>query len=162
TAAVAAVAPASGTPTGTVTFTVDGAVQAPVNLANGQATFTALGLSVGMHTVTAAYSGSGSFNASTAPALTQTVNKAATPPTLTSSASPSPFAPQFPSTAAVAAAAPGGGTPTGTITFSMDGVARDPEDLANGQAAFTVLSLSVGTHTVTASYNGDGNFNVSL
>jgi hypothetical protein len=162
TAAVAAVAPGSGTPTGTVTFSVDGAAQAPVNVANGQATFTALGLSVGMHTVTAAYSGDGNFNTSTAPALTQTVNMANTTTTVTSSANPSGYGQAVLFTATVAVVAPGGGTPTGTVTFSGDGAAQVPVNVANGQATFTAFALSVGTHTVTAFYSGDGNFNASL
>ena len=58
TAAVSAVAPANGTPTGTVTF-YDGAtpLSGPVALANGIATFTTSGLNAAIHTITAVYSG---------------------------------------------------------------------------------------------------------
>src|SRR5262249_9135505 len=77
----AIVTPASGTgtPTGTVTFTVDGQAQqppAPLQVVNGEdeATFTTATLTAGPHTVAAAYSGDTAFNSSTATALTQTVN----------------------------------------------------------------------------------------
>lgn len=51
----AAVSP--NTATGTVTFTVDGTPQTPVTVSSGQATFNSSSLSVGSHTITAAYSG---------------------------------------------------------------------------------------------------------
>ena len=73
TAAVSAMAPANGTPTGTVIF-YDGAMplSAPVALANGIATFTTSGLSVATHTITAVYSGDTYFNGNTG-AMFQTV-----------------------------------------------------------------------------------------
>ncbi len=71
----------SGTPTGTVTFTVDGTAQAPVTLSAGQAVFSTSGLSVGSHTLTAAYSGDQFNTASTSGALTQTVNVLPATPT---------------------------------------------------------------------------------
>jgi hypothetical protein len=54
------------------------------------------------------------------------------------------------------------GTPTGTVTFSIDGVAQTPVMLAvvggHDEAAFTTASLSIGTHTISAVYNGDSTF----
>ncbi len=66
TATVSAVAPVSGTPTGTVTF-FDGAtpLSAPVTLANGIASFTTSGLAIGNHSITAVYGGDADFAAST-------------------------------------------------------------------------------------------------
>src|SRR5271165_2580184 len=55
---------------------------------------------------------------------------------------------------------PAGGTPTGTVTF-VDGttpLATVNLD-ANGQANYTNKTLVVGQHSVTATYNGDSNFN---
>jgi hypothetical protein len=74
TATVAAVAPGSGTPTGTVQF-FDGpnALGAPAALSNGQASLTTSTLGGGTRTLTAVYSGDNNFNASTSPALSQTV-----------------------------------------------------------------------------------------
>ena len=56
----------------------------------------------------------------------------------------------------------GTGTPTGTVTFTIDGKAGSPVGLtvANGkdQATFTMPALAAGRYTITASYSGDANF----
>jgi hypothetical protein len=66
TATVAPVAPATGTPAGTVTFAVDGSTSAVVALASGQAQWTTSSLQQGAHTISAAYSGqAGTYQAST-------------------------------------------------------------------------------------------------
>src|SRR5207245_848086 len=43
----------------------------------------------------------------------------------------------------------------------VDGTAQTPVAVANGQATFATSALGVGSHVVTARYNGDGNFNAS-
>ncbi|MHB8545246.1 MAG: Ig-like domain repeat protein [Nitrosotalea sp.] len=68
----AAVSP--NTATGTVTFTVDGTPQTPVTVSSGQATFSSSSLSVGSHSITAAYSGDTNDAGSTSSTLTQVVN----------------------------------------------------------------------------------------
>ena len=73
TAAVAASSPGGGIPTGTVTFTIDGTAQAPVALSSGVATFTSSSLALGMHSVSAAYSGNATFGASASGTLNQAV-----------------------------------------------------------------------------------------
>jgi len=165
TATVTAVAPATGTPTGTVQFTVDGVnFGAPVTLVGGSATSGATStLSVGTHSVTGIYSGDASFNGSTSAALTQTVNKANTATTVTSSTNPSVFGQSVSFTATVAAVAPGAGTPTGTVQFTVDGVNFGaPVTLVGGSATSgSTSTLSVGTHTVTGVYSGSTSFNVS-
>src|SRR5207249_1092441 len=91
TANVTAIAPGSGTPTGTVSF-VDGATTlATRTLSAGQAAYTNSSLTASNHTITAVYNGNPSFNPSTSPAVLQTVNKADTITTLTTSANPSVF-----------------------------------------------------------------------
>jgi hypothetical protein len=77
TASVTAVSPGSGTPTGTVQFLVDGSnFGAPVPLTSGLATGGSLStLTAGTHIITAAYSGDGTFSASTG-SFTQTVTPA--------------------------------------------------------------------------------------
>ncbi|MGI4789571.1 MAG: Ig-like domain repeat protein [Janthinobacterium lividum] len=67
-------------PTGTVTFTIDGAAQPPITLSNGYyAAFDASSLATGSHTITASYSGDASYIASTSAVLTQVVNIHASP-----------------------------------------------------------------------------------
>src|SRR5581483_9441180 len=62
-------------------------------------------------------------------------------------------------TASVSAAAPGAGAPSGTVTF-LDGstVLATVNLAAGGTASFSTFDLSVGGHTITAVYSGDGNF----
>ncbi len=51
------------------------------------------------------------------------------------------------------------GVPTGTVTFTADGLPLGNAPLdASGSAAFTTASLALGTHSISASYAGDGNF----
>src|SRR5205807_721397 len=62
-------------------------------------------------------------------------------------------------TAMVSAASPGAGTATGTVTFKEGAVTlANTVAMSAGQATFTTPNLSVDSHTITASYSGDGNF----
>ena len=71
---VATVSMSGGTPSGTVTFR-NGTTTLGTGTLNGagQATFTTSSLTVGSHSITAVYGGSGSFTASTSAALIQVV-----------------------------------------------------------------------------------------
>lgn len=75
TATVTAVAPGSGTPAGNVQFRIDGVnVGVPVPLNHsGQAAYATRALPVGKHSVSALYSGSVSFNASSSTVITQRI-----------------------------------------------------------------------------------------
>ncbi|WFT91393.1 IPT/TIG domain-containing protein [Bradyrhizobium barranii] len=63
-----------GTPTGTVTFNDGGTPIGTSTLSAGDATFATTTLPVGNHSITATYNGSVAFNASTSPALNQSVD----------------------------------------------------------------------------------------
>jgi hypothetical protein len=163
TATVTPTPPGGGTPTGTVTFDIDGNPLAPVPLTGNQASITLSNLSVGNHTVTATYTNTdGNYvGSSSLTPLTQVVNKANTGTTLTSSQNPSTTGQPVTFTATVTPTPPGAGAPTGTVTFTVDGNPGSPVALGGNQASFTTSSLTAGTHTVTATYSGDGNFNGS-
>ena len=99
-----------GTPTGTVTFTIDGQAQTPVPLSVvggvDEAQFVTSTLAAGQHTVTAAYSGDTNVSPSSGSLPTQTVNAPslqATTTTLTSSSNPSTVGQQVTFTAVVTA-----------------------------------------------------------
>src|SRR6266571_935596 len=80
-ATVSPAPPATGVPTGTVTFR-DGAATiagSPVTLVNGVATLVTSALATGSHSLTAVYSGDDDFLASTSAAVTQVVNAAPAP-----------------------------------------------------------------------------------
>ena len=163
TATVTPVAPGSGTPTGSVVFQ-DGLTALSTNsLVSGQAKYTNSTLSVNAHTITAVYNGSSNFTGSdsTASPLTQTVNPANSTTTLTSSTNPSVFGQSVTFTATVTVAAPGSGTPTGTVTFKDGGVPLATNALSGSSATFSTSTLSVSSHPITATYNADSNFNAS-
>jgi hypothetical protein len=160
TAIVTATAPGSGVPTGTVTFKNGTATLGTGTLdGSGHATFTTSTLAVGSRSITAVYGGSSSFNGSTSPVLTQTVNKDATTTTVVSSLNPSVHNHAVTFTATVVANAPGTAIPTGTVTFKNGNKTLGSVTLnASGQASFTTSSLTTGTHQITAVYGGSSNF----
>ncbi len=154
----------SGTPTGTVTFVVDNTARAPVSVnSSGQASITLNNLIVGSHTVTANYSGDGTFAPSspTVP-VTQTVNTVATTLTLTASSDTVSTGQPVTLTVKVTAANPSTAIPTGSVVFVVDGITQPPVPLnADGVATLTLNGLAMGGHTVTASYPGGGGFQAS-
>ena len=160
-----------GTPTGTVTFTIDGQALTPVSLAlvggSDQAQFTTSTLSAGSHTVSASYSGDTNVSPSSGSLPTQTVDAPAlqaSTTTLQSTVNPSTTG-QFVTFTAIVSAPSFQGTLTGTITFTIDGHAQTPIQLTpvgnSGDAAFTTSTLSEGLHTVSAAYSGDNNVSPS-
>jgi YVTN family beta-propeller protein len=147
-----------GTPTGTVTFTVDGTPQSPVALAGGKAAMKLTSLAAGTHTITAAYSGDLNHVSSTSAPFTQIVNQDATSAGLTTTRTPSTFGQSGSITVQVKANAPGSGTPTGTVTFTVDGAAGQPAALSAGKATMSLAGLGAGSHQITATYSGDENY----
>ena len=154
----------TATPSGTVTFKDGTATLGPGTLNNsGQATFTTAALSLGQHSITAAYAGDGCFDVSTSAAITQTVSSASTATAVVSSANPVVFGQFFTLTATITPVAPGGGTPTGTVQFKDNGtVLGGPIPLSGGAAKLSIAALAAGSHTITAEYSGDGNYNASV
>ncbi|MFG2194198.1 Ig-like domain repeat protein [Streptomyces sp. NPDC048639] len=157
TATVTANAPGSGTPTGTVTFTVTGGPTLTGTLSGGVATVTTTGIPVGTSTITATYGGDANFTGSSG-TDTHTVGQASTTTTVTSSPDPSVVGQTVTITATVAANPPGSGTPTGNVSFVIDGGAPQVVALSGGTASINTSSLAVGSHTITATYGGNANF----
>ncbi|WP_148045050.1 beta strand repeat-containing protein [Nocardioides marmorisolisilvae] len=164
-AEVTPIAPATGHPTGTIKFIVDGANYGFVDMVNGAADITVTGLSTDSHTIKAVYlSDDLNFFTSTSETITQVVNKASTKTTLTSSSPTAVFGQPVTFTASVSVLAPGAGSPSGTIVFK-DGstvIGTQPVSSATGeQASITVSNLSVAQHAISAAYSGDDDFNAS-
>jgi hypothetical protein len=172
TATVTASAPGAGTPTGTVTFheltggqtcAAPGATLGSDGVAPYELTTSSL--SVAAHTITACYGGDTNFNSNSG-SDTHTVSKAEVTVTVSDAPTSSVWGQSVTFTAAVAAVAPGSGTPTGTVTFyELTGgqtcLAPGAALGSDGTAPFQLVtsSLSVGAHTITACYGGDVNFN---
>lgn len=162
TASVSVQAPGAGSPSGTVTFTNGSTVlgTAPVDSSTGGVgSITVDDLTVGQHAVVATYDGDGDFTGSNG-SVAQKVQRAQTSTVLTSSVNPSQSGQGVRFTATVSPVAPGAGTPSGTVQFTVNGANLGaPVALTDGAAlsgAFT--SLSPGTYRIGANYSGDGRF----
>jgi N,N-dimethylformamidase beta subunit-like protein/uncharacterized protein DUF4082/Big-like domain-containing protein/purple acid phosphatase-like protein/Ig-like domain-containing protein len=161
TATVSPVAPGTGTVTGSVTFNDGMTVLGTATLSGGSASLAVATLTVGSHSMTASYSASGNFAASTSTAITQTVNAMATATTLSSSPNPSVSGQSVTLTATVSVVAPGTGTVTGSVTFNDGATVLGTATLSGGSATLPVTALTGGSHSLTASYGASGNFAAS-
>jgi hypothetical protein len=133
TAAVGAVAPATGTPTGSVEFFDDGTSLGVVPLAGGTASLTTSALAARTHAITVQYTGDATFvasagtlpggqavNPATTATLTATPTTTGTPvPTPTSTPTPSPTATTTP-TATATATSTATASPTATATVVVE------------------------------------------
>jgi hypothetical protein len=152
----ATVSSQAGTPIGSVIFRDGATVLGFVPLdAAGQATVP-VSLGIGTHALTASFSGSIGFADSDSAATAVTVNPAATTVALGSSVNPAGTGQAVTFTANVAAVAPGGGTPTGTVTFKDGNVVLGTVAVGTrGTATFTTSFAATGSHVITAVYSGD-------
>jgi hypothetical protein len=167
TALVSAVAPGSGTPSGTATFKDGSGTMGTAALTFGRATITRYGLSAGHHSITVNYSGDAKFNDSVSVTLTQTVNPENTITLVASSANPSVMGQAVMFTALVYPLPQGSGTPTGSVMFLEGMTTLGTATLkanANGtgsMATFSISTLAVGSQVITAAYSGSGNSKAS-
>jgi hypothetical protein len=146
------------TATGTVTFKDGTTVLGIVNLSSGQAAYSTSALTAGTHSITAVYGGDVNYSVSTSSTLSQVVAAGSTTVAVVSSLNPSTFGTSVTFTATVSAQAPATGTATGTVTFKDGSTALGTGTLSSGQATFSISTLSVATHSITAVYAGDSNF----
>jgi sugar lactone lactonase YvrE len=164
----ATVTSASGTPTGTVTFTdgVQGsnamALLGTVTLVNGVATLSTSSLTLGTHIITATYAATAAFGASSA-SLTQVVGYQSVTTTAVSP-EPSTYGQTVTFTVHVAGAAGSTGTPSGTVTLVFchgTTIAITLDASGNGsvmQPYVNELSEPAGSCPYTANYAGDSFF----
>jgi hypothetical protein len=148
----ASVSPASAT--GTVQFLDGVTVIGAVALNGGSASLVVGNFAVGTHTITASYGGDGGTLASASAAVSVTVVKAATAVGLASSSNPSLNGQAVTFNAVVSPA-----TATGTVMFQDGATVIGTVALNNGSAALSVSNLAVGSHSITAVYVGDANYN---
>lgn len=146
--------PGTGNPIGNVTF-YDGDHSLGTGSWSGDVAVLNCFLSAGSHNITAKYSGDNNYDASTSDVINQIVNKANSTITLNSSLNPGKATNTVTFTAKITP-----NTATGTVTFKDGGKTLGIVTLSAGQATFST-KLSVGTHSIIAVYNGDGNFNTS-
>ena len=109
-------------------------------------------VSAGSTTITASQAGNAGYNAATPVAQTLTVSAAgtATTTTLSTSGSPSTYGATVTLTATLAPAPPGG-----TVQFYDNAVALgSPVSVSGSQAQHITGALTVGSHSITATYSG--------
>ena len=162
TAHLAAIAPASGVATGSVTFSegernlgsgsLDSSGNAQISYAPG----------LGSHQILASYQGDASFD-SVSGSLLQTVNPAATLTNLASNLSESVSGQDVTLTANVSATVPNVAAPSGKVAFLDGSVTLGVADLdQNGNATFDTTALQAGKHQLSASYLGTPSASASV
>ncbi len=139
--------------TGPVQFNNGATVLGTTNLVNGQARLTVANLPVGSDSLIAYYSGDATHAGFTSLIVTQTVTKASASVALTSSKNPSPVGQSVTFTAAVTP-----NSATGTIQFLDGSTVLGSAPLSGGAASLSLSTLSVGTHSIKASYSGDASY----
>lgn len=150
----------SGSPTGSVTFSEGGTVYGTAPVSGGSASVEVTTIPVGAHSIVATYSGDDEYNGAASAPGTLTVAKADVTVDLTSSDTTTVSGEAVNFGVTVAAQAPGGGLPQGTVQLAIDGTnVGSPVTLTGGVANFDpVTSLTAGTHTVAVSYSGSVNY----
>ena len=144
--------------TGTVTFEDNGtAISGAVPISGTTAAFATSTLVAGTHAITAVYSGDSNYNEANSLVLTQTVNIATIGPSTTLSVSPTTV--MYGDSAVLTAVVGPPSGATGTVSFHEGTTLLGTSSLdGSTTAVLSVSSLGAGTHTLTATYNGDANF----
>ena len=154
-------------PSGTVTVT-DGtqSCQAALSGSNGVSTGSCslTEHAAGSYSITAGYPGDANFGSSTSPGVTVTVAKATTTTGLTVSPGSVTYGHEAALKLTATVSPQFTGTPTGTLTITAGTVTLCKVTLSAATGSCSPVSgtsLSTGSHTLTASYSGDGNFDSS-
>jgi hypothetical protein len=155
----ASVSGANGPVTGTVVFSDSGKQIATANLANGTAQTQVSNLGIGQHSMSAAYSSSGSWEGSNSATIVQVVNAARISTTTTVNSTPNPSTSGQPVTfKAVVTPVSGTGVPGGSVDFLDGRTVLGTVNLVSGTASFPTSGLALGTHAITAVYSGNNGF----
>ena len=152
----------TGTPTGTVAFTVGTTPLCVATLHGGTGSCYSFNAPMGHDVVSGTYSGDSDYtgSAGTSPLLIQTgtyTTVSATPVAL--AATQEGVAPgQQVTYSATVAAYVGTGTPTGIVTFTIGPAELCVATLAEGTGSCSTNNAPVGVHKVIGTYSGDSNF----
>jgi len=149
-----------GAISGTVTFS-EGLVTlgtSPID-GTGHAAFNLSTLPAGSHSIVASYSGNTNYAASTSPTLVEVVQVTTTTTTLSSGTATTLAGQPAVFTITVSSAT---GVPSGNVTIDDGATSIGQVQLnAQGAATFSTTTLAVGTHSLTATYVGNGSYEPS-
>jgi hypothetical protein len=167
--------PKEKTPAGRVDITVlkgganvcpgDPAFDLPVALSGGRGSAQTAALTTDVVAICAKYQGDAFYQASLSTPLAWTVTPAVSATALASdaTANPAPTGVPITFTATVTRMA-GSATPTGNVTFTDTTQNQQIGNTNldnNGQTKFVTATLLAGQHSITATYNGDANYQAS-
>jgi Bacterial Ig-like domain (group 3) len=155
-------APPAPLPGGNVTFRANGGVLGTAPLMGPSANFTVPGFAIGSYSISAEYQGDASFQASVSPPFTLSVTgSGAQTPTMTILvAHPNQLVAGQPTTlTATVSPIMAGAPPNGNVTFRNGPVVLGTASLtgtspAGPTAMLTVPGLAIGSHMLTATYDG--------
>jgi hypothetical protein len=131
---------------------------ANVAVSAGVARYTTGVLPLGSQSIQAVYAGDVTYSGSRSGTADLSVQPDASSIVVLPSANPSPPNHLVTLTAIVRAAAPGNGTPTGTVVFYNGKKALGTATLNGGVATITTKKLTLGSHTIKVIYHGDSDF----
>jgi len=158
----ATVTGAKSGPTGSVTFSEGVSVLGVAPISAGAATAQLSNLSIGSHSIIASYPGDSNFQAASSAAIVQVVSKSSSQVNLVSSLNPSISGQSVIFTASVSSATAGVTlSPSGSVMFKDGSTVLGTATIVLGNVTFTASNLSVGSHSITASYSGDASFQSS-
>ncbi len=136
----------------TITFLNGGVSIGTGTLSSGVATLTLSTLPAGTDSLTAVYATNANFLASTSSTLSYTVTQTTPTIGLASSGSPAGYATSVTFTATLPAGV------AGTVTFKDGSTAIGTATIQGSTAALSTSVLAVGSHSITATWPGDGNY----
>ncbi len=156
----------NGTPTGSISFTDNGAALATQGLVNGTTNLTYIGAVAGTHNIIATYAPTGFFATSSA-TCSEVVNALPTTSTLAVAPTTSTYGSPIILTATVTPSTPPGpSTPTGVVTFYNGATVIGTGTLAGGVATLGLGSLpggslAGGSYNLTCTYGGNSIYAMS-
>ena len=147
---VAAIAPGSGSPSGTVTIFADGQPVGSADLVDGSASVSAILDNAGLAEITASYDGDSGYLASTSAPVEHLV---AAPTSIDLSISPDPAVSNLPVDITAFVVDDSDTPATGEVTFSIDGEEAGVVPVGvDGSATLNSSPLGAGTRTIEASF----------
>ncbi|HEX5385794.1 MAG TPA: Ig-like domain repeat protein [Gemmatimonadales bacterium] len=150
------VPPASGTPTGSVTVSDGAGATCQASAPSGSCSL--LSTTAGVKTVTASYSGDGTFSPSISAGAAHQVNQATTTTVIASDTpDPSVFGQSITVSYTLTVNGPGSGDPAGNVVVALQGAGGCTGTVAAGQCSFVPTAV-VASANLTAAYQGSADF----